>query len=174
MHVSLPRVEPGVFQIWLHWLHTGEPVSDSGSLAAGQEDHEHEQRTCIELYLLAKMMRSEEFRSHITDIMGYRITYWDEFTTALIIRVHDETEVGSSLRTFVVSSTIAKADRPTLDQRIRRRQLPDDFAAEIISQMFRQNDVVRTEAPFRYVICKEVHNECSCLHEVSSHSRSKD
>lgn len=83
-------------------------------------------------------MRDDEFRSHIMDIMNYRITRWEEFTTSLIKQAYNATPASSPLRAVIVKATIAGADQESLNRRIKSRQLPNDFAADLIEQMFTQ------------------------------------
>lgn len=140
MTISLPSVDPKLFQKYLDYCSTEKPIIGSvWPFVTEQDDLEDDQRTFVEAYLLAKLLRDMEFCRHAYDVVWARIldsdNRWKPFTASLTTWVWEKTSAGSSLRRILLQCAVENPlwDRKGLVEQIRKQEVPTEFIAEAMS-----------------------------------------
>lgn len=100
--VRLPDTVPSVFQMYIHWVYTGE-VAPEIAFSSTEVSSAQEQTAYFHGYLLADFLGDREMRNCIMETMISKCATWKGVPNAkFFCQVWERTPKGSPLRIFLV------------------------------------------------------------------------
>lgn len=129
--VDLLEVNADSFKLYTHWAHTG--IFAMGCCSFDENHDAHEQRACIEAYILGDFLDDPEYRAHVMSIIIAKLSSWRRYiSNDLIRRIWGLTHSASPLRTFALHWMLGRHSEFSLAH-LECRSLPREFLAEVLS-----------------------------------------
>jgi hypothetical protein len=133
--VPLKYLQPAAFKNYLHWMLTGELLSE---IYWGHENitTTEDQRAHVEAYIVGDFLDDADYRGHTLQAIVTKIAAWKQCpNSVLITRVWESTPHGSILRTLFLEWMFARWSREPISEKIRAGACPQEFVTEALLMM---------------------------------------